>query len=265
MSKSDRLASAHNFGRKLHEWRESLPPHLGGGSIRLLSLIPCFRRQALALKLAYSHAIMHANRPFLLGGIESSERPEHAAALEESAVECVAAAKMALQTVDAIVGDGSLFHAFWWTQYVTFCALAVIYVRDIQTKANGRPLSDDASLFDLAERCQNHLARTTAADSPSQRYSIILEELRQEARGGMQDAQMGQEMGGQQMEQHHHPGSEGNMAMDIGQMFRNQHGYPNAAGMANLFGDWQATDWLDLDSSVRPDVEMYIIQDLEGN
>jgi hypothetical protein len=38
------------------------------------------------------------------------------------------------------------------------------------------------SLFDLAEACQQHLAEATRKNCPSRRYSIILEELRLEAR-----------------------------------------------------------------------------------
>lgn len=249
MPKADRLAAARSFGRKLHAWREALPPHLG--TIRPLSLVPSFRRQAMALKLAYAHALMHANRPFLLGGADQTQSSDQ---LEESTSVCINAAKMALETVDSIVGDGTLFHAFWWMPYVTFCALAVVYVWEIQQKANGEALNEDSSLFDLAERCQNHLAQATAADSPSRRYSIILEELRLEARQGSmtQSASAFQPMpeGADAM----HPGyvqqSDG-LSMDLGNVnvFSNQ-GETSFLGMQNPLNEWQATDWLDLDSSV---------------
>lgn len=248
MPKSERLAAARNFGSKLYSWREALPPHLG--TIRPLSLIPCFRRQAMALKLAYAHAIMHANRPFLLGG----DGGQQSAQLEDSVMDCINAAKMALETVDSIVGDGSLFHAFWWMPYVTFCALAVVYVWEIQHKANGESLSDDPSLLDLAERCQSHLAKATAADSPSRRYSIILEELRLEAKQGSAQAFLAQ----YQALTDNNAGVSGGMqhddtAMpsDLTQVFPNQHqGDTHLAGMPNPLNEWQATDWLDLDSSV---------------
>jgi hypothetical protein len=249
MPKSDRLASARAFGRKLYAWREALPPHLG--TIRPLSLVPSFRRQAMALKLAYAHALMHANRPFLMGGGDQSPSSEQ---LGESTSVCINAAKMALETVDSIVGDGTLFHAFWWMPYVTFCALAVVYVWEIQQKANGEAVNEDSSLFNLADRCQNHLAQATATDSPSRRYSIVLEELRLEARQGSmrQPATTFQAIpeGSAAMQ----PGfvqqaDSAGMPMDLGNVFPNQ-GDTTFLGMQNPLNEWQAIDWLDLDSSV---------------
>ena len=249
MPKADRLAAARSFGRKLYAWREALPPHLG--TIRPLSLIPCFRRQAMALKLAYAHALMHANRPFLLGVADQSQLSEQ---IEESTSVCINAARMALETVDSIVGDSTMFHAYWWMPYVTFCALAVVYVWEIQQKANGETLGEDSSLFDLAERCQNHLAQATAADSPSRRYSIILEELRLEARSGSmrQSAFPMQPVseGDNGMQPGYVPqGADAGLSMDLGNVFPGQ-GEASFLGMQNPLNEWQATDWLDLDSSV---------------
>lgn len=249
MPKADRLAAARAFGRKLYAWREALPPHLG--TIRPLSLVPSFRRQAMALKLAYAHALMHANRPFLLGGADQSPSSEQ---LEESTTVCINAAKMALETVDSIVGDGTLFHAFWWMPYVTFCALAVVYVWEIQQRASGEALKEDSSLFDLAERCQNHLAQATAADSPSRRYSIILEELRLEARQGSmrQYTAAFQPMaeGADAMQPEYVQQNDSTaLSMDLGNVFPHQ-GETSFLSMQNPLNEWQATDWLDLDSSV---------------
>ncbi|OBR12921.1 Fungal specific transcription factor [Colletotrichum higginsianum IMI 349063] len=183
ISEQERVAAAHRLSEKIHEWRASLPPHLG--SIRPSMLIPSFRRQATVLKLAYSHAIMHANRLFLLGSPSArSETP---------VLECIGAARTVLETVDGMAVEGPIFHAFWWTQYVTFCALLVTYVWDIQLKRRGLVLSEQgeeerarhARLMDLAERCQTHLAHATASNSPSRRYAIILEEFRTEGLGQM--------------------------------------------------------------------------------
>lgn len=248
MSKSERLVAARAFGRKLYAWKEALPPHLG--TIRPLSLMPTFRRQAMALKLAYAHALMHANRPFLMGGADQSPSPEQ---LEESTSVCIEAAKSALDAVNSIVGDGSLFHAFWWMPYVTFCALAVVYVWEIQQRANGEAV-EDSSLFELAERCQNHLAQATATDSPSRRYSIVLEELRLEARQGsmrhpttsFQPIPEGSTSMEPSFVQH---GDNTGLAMDLENVFPNQ-GETSFLGMQNPLNEWQAIDWLDLDSSV---------------
>ena len=70
---------------------------------------------------------------------------------------------------------------------MTFNALSVVYVWIIQRKnhdsANGALLEmGEAKLYDLAETVQAHLAHATQSNAPSLRYSIILEELQQEAR-----------------------------------------------------------------------------------
>lgn len=252
---SERLKAADKVGRALKDWREALPYHLG--TLKPMSLIPPFRRQAMAMKLAYCHAIMHANRPFLLG---TTSQQASSDPLQDSVKECIGAARVALETVNAMSTDGTLFHAFWWTPYVTFCALAVVYIWEIQqprsTTVPEEPGFND--LLELAERCQNHLAQATAADSPSRRYSVILEELRQEAkyrsmrasRHTMPDQAVGFAA----------PSSEGadaNMNPGVSQSTAAPMEGVSFDGDAGLHGmnpldDWQTTDWLDLDSSVSP-------------
>ncbi|KAK2030642.1 fungal-specific transcription factor domain-containing protein [Colletotrichum zoysiae] len=268
--KHDRLMAAHQYGQALHQWRESLPHHLG--TVRPMSLIPSFRRQNTALKLAYCHAIMHANRPFLLG--TGASKSNQGSALEDSVDECINAAKVALETVDGMASDGTLFHAFWWTPYVTFCALAVVYVWEIQ---RGRKDGENG-LFELADRCQNHLTDATAAESPGRRYSVILEELRQEAkyhstvpagrdqRHATEQADRGGCVETVQLDDDNNNinnnannsninnnSSSSNSARhpappaDMGEVFQ-QQGFE---GMTNLLSGWETTDWLDLDSSVH--------------
>uniref|UniRef100_A0A0B7KQW2 Zn(2)-C6 fungal-type domain-containing protein n=1 Tax=Bionectria ochroleuca TaxID=29856 RepID=A0A0B7KQW2_BIOOC len=244
VQKHERLAAAQKLVRTLHEWRDELPPHLG--TVRPRSLIPSFRRQATALKLAYCHAVMHANRPFLLGSPTRSNSQN----LSESVTECITAARMALETVDSIVCDGALFHSLWWTPYVTFCALAVVYVWEIQQKkSKGELASDDPFLFELAERCQSYLAQSTAGDSPSRRYSIILDELRLEARHGRPAVLQGIP-GANSVDQLQN--SDG-LAMDIGSMFQ-EPGEDSIYQGLPMVDEWQATDWLDLDSSISKDL-----------
>ena len=73
-------------------------------------------------------------------------------------VECIKAAKAALVTVDSMAGDGAL-PAIWWTQYVVFCALAIVYVWEARHNSpemrDGAPSRDDIELgrlSSLAER-----------------------------------------------------------------------------------------------------------------
>jgi hypothetical protein len=259
--KRERLASAHKFGQALHEWREALPHHLG--TVRPSSLIPAFRRQATAMKLAYCHAIMHANRPFLLGATGGRSKGNNTA-LEDSVRECISAARTALETVDAMAIDGALFHAYWWTPYVTFCALAVVYVWEIQqVQARQYDSYGLHDLLELAEKCQNHLARATAPDSPSHRYSVILEELRQEAKNQTIRAPW---RGQRPDDQDETPTAPDTIMNEVEVNQEQAQGYTSAnqtmemshqafEGGSEFYGTglldtWETTDWLDLDSSV---------------
>jgi hypothetical protein len=136
LSESRRVEVAKSLALKLDEWHASLPVLLRA---RPSSVVRRFRRQCVALRLAYKHAIVHLHRPFLHArssgeaslGTESAERFR-----EESIKLCIGAARDALRTIDTLAQEGPLFHAFWWTHYITFCALTVTYVWDMQRGGN---------------------------------------------------------------------------------------------------------------------------------
>jgi hypothetical protein len=253
---SVRLAASHRLGAELRQWRASLPPLLG--AINPSSLIPSFRRQATALKLSYCHAVMLAHRPFLLRNTFRNN-DELRALAKESVLECISAAQSVLDAVDRMARDGRLFHAFWWTHYVCFCALVVVYVWTIQESNNGSFSNERRKLLDLAERCLSHLAQATASNSPSRKYSIILQELRAEAK--RKTARLSQE----------HTTA---MVTSVAENATGLNGFQAAAspfdagtaqqswqplfsspmdtatpGLQNFLDDWQTTDWLHLDSS----------------
>ncbi|KFA46885.1 hypothetical protein S40293_03655 [Stachybotrys chartarum IBT 40293] len=249
ISEADRLAAAQRITRQLQAWRQELPIHLG--NIRPSSLIPSFRRQATALKLAHCHAVMHANRPFLLdSGISK------AAGLDDCVLQCLEAAKSALETIDGMLSNKSVpFCVLWWTPYVTFCALAVVYVWEIQQKALNVPNIESPSLFTLAERCQSHLASAVSCESASRRYSVIIEELRVEAR--QSSTTRARPRSQPRTSQNESLDTESNDCRNLEfsgdefhPMFHEQYEshYPS---MLNPMSQWQAADWLELDSSVR--------------
>ncbi|KAK8015147.1 fungal specific transcription factor domain-containing protein [Apiospora arundinis] len=268
--KEERLAAASRSGQELSAWRSRLPPHLS--SVQPRSLIPMLRRQAIAMRLAYCHAVMHANRPFLLGGSSSSSPQSNAAAAsstleEESIAECISSAKTALKTVQSMAADSTLLHAFWWTPYVTFCALAVVYIWEIQQSAGGSESSEeDRKVLELAEKCHARLAQSMSADSPSWRYTVILEELRHSAR-------VEQHSGDNNMPTTNNlaPSSSAERpaihAVGPRAVYDDQsqlalstveyaYGVDDAAGRSNVsdmplsfFQGWQTTDWRDLDAS----------------
>ncbi|SPO07336.1 related to C6 transcription factor [Cephalotrichum gorgonifer] len=259
--KEERVAAAHRAIRDLRQWRKSLPPYLG--TVRPSTLVPSFRRQATALRLAYSHAIIHAHRPFLLSNMSNSS----GYTAIDSVGECISAAKVVLETVDGMAGEGTLFHAFWWTSYVTFCALAVVYVREIQQNTGGEETRDESwtELVELADACLSHLAKATSVDSPNRRYSVILEELRVEARRQASQPGSNPHTGGRETE-----GNEDSMEVTTdgregvvpewqqplygATQSRVNGGLSGQTGdgvfaMNNLLDGWQTSDWLDLDSS----------------
>lgn len=250
----ERIAASHRLGAELRRWKASLPPFLG--AINPSSLITSFRRQATALKLAYCHAVMLAHRPFLLKNV-TRDRQEIRELARESINECITAAQSVLESVDRMAREGRLFHAFWWTHYVCFCALVVIYVWAIQ-QSNNTPESGDhsyARIFEQAERCLAHLAQATATNSPSRRYSIILQELRAEAKrktarrppDAASSVTVHDGQGGEFV--HLSPASGSNA---VPAQWQPMFGSPidtATSGLPDFLDNWQTTDWLDLDSS----------------
>lgn len=207
--------------------------------------MPSFRRQAIALQLAYSHAIIHANRPFLLSEAAS-----------ENVTECIFATKASLELINRMAGDNTLFHSFWWTHYVIFCALAVVYVWEIQRATRSTDEIDDQSLgkiFDLAEKCGDHLRRASTGLSQNQRYSVILDELRSEAQRCrfMREKPPNPHQGGLH-------GREANTNTDIGFPFlqnpdmfgSDPEAMPHDGIMPNMPDSFLFSDWQTLDSSV---------------
>jgi hypothetical protein len=243
MPNEDRLVAAHRLGRELHEWRASLPPHLG--TVKPSTLVPSFRRQAIALQLAYSHALIHTNRPFLLSD-----------AAPENVTECIFATKTSLELVNKMAGDSTLFHSFWWTHYVIFCALAVAYVWEIQRVKRFMHGVDDETpgkLFDLAERCRDHLKRASAGLSQNRRYIVILDEIRSEAqrcrflRGNLPDLLQG---GLHADEANFNPGDGSPFLQGADMLGSDPQAMPHEGSMTNLLDSFLFSDWQTLDSSV---------------
>lgn len=174
------MATTENILQDLHQWKEELPPILG--TVRASSLIPIFRRQQTVLKIAYAHAVMHVTRPFLLNNFSNlAKRPEsNHAKLDGLVQECIDAANTVLHTVQSFVDDGLMFQAFWFTQYISFCAIMVSYIYVIQQYHVQHSATTESDLLERAERCQKHVQNSSRPNSAGERYAIILEELRLE-------------------------------------------------------------------------------------
>lgn len=137
--------------------------------------------------------MIHATRSFLLNDFtDLSRRPSVPHPMVSSHVrKCIDAAEDVMKLVDSLAKQAVLIQSFWFTHYVCFCAIIVVYIHTIQQHrlasnpdtASPRSVEDSGylhSLFSLAETCQQHLAEATRKNCPSRRYSIILEELRRE-------------------------------------------------------------------------------------
>ncbi|KAH6629749.1 fungal-specific transcription factor domain-containing protein [Boeremia exigua] len=264
----ERLAAAHRLGAELRQWKASLPPFLG--AINPSSLIPSFRRQAMALRMSYSHAVMLAHRPFLLKNTHRHSEDLRRLA-RDSITECIKAAQSVLEAVDRMAREGRLFHAFWWTHYVCFCALVVVYVWAIQESNNDPTVAERRKILNQAEKCLNHLAQATATNSPSRSYSIILQELRTEAkrktaRALQEPTQIANAMANiaDSTDALHArlnlPDGEAIHDSTVAQLWQPLFGSPidsSDPGLQNFLDDWQTTDWLDLDSSAFASLPNY--------
>ncbi|KAJ5307072.1 hypothetical protein PENANT_c003G04394 [Penicillium antarcticum] len=157
---------------ELDRWKEAAAP-----------LMDRWRSQIQ--QLAYSHAIIYATRFFLLN--DCQDIPQSSVAIYVH--KCIAAAEEIMTIINGLASRKALIHGFWFTHYVCFCAITVVYIHVI--KQHQASLGDSSNkkvenssqlqyLFSLAETCQQHLGKATSQSSPNRRYGIILEQLRLE-------------------------------------------------------------------------------------
>jgi hypothetical protein len=202
-SLEDRLSHAEQRTAELKAWKESLPAFLEPTKVDPSILVPIFQRQSTVLTLAYAHALILANRQFLLSNFIDLTCPaSHTDDRVESHIqECVEAALVAVNTVSNFVENGMLYRTFWFSQYISFCAIATLYVYAIRRyqmqRATAQQMDEDNTIqvpkrgymeyFEAAEKCRVLIANKTENNSPSRRYSIILDELKRQVLTEIQD------------------------------------------------------------------------------
>ncbi|KAI2794394.1 hypothetical protein POX_a00993 [Penicillium oxalicum] len=176
---------------ELEQWRDSVPS--------LYKSKPCSNattplcRQSQVLRLAYDHAMIHVTRSFLLIDIFDSNQSRKSCLIIEDHVEkCMSAAEDVMHLVSDLAQQRVFIQSFWFTHYVTFCAILVVYIYIIQrhrkfenatapsTAGKDTETEKLRSLSILAESSQHYLAKATSRNCPSRRYSAILSELRKE-------------------------------------------------------------------------------------
>jgi hypothetical protein len=192
----ERLAHAGQRTAELKAWKDTLPAFLEPTKVDPSILVPIFRRQSTVLTLAYAHALILANRQFLLSNFVDLTRPASSTdeRVEFHIQECVEAALVAVNTVSTFVENGMLYRTFWFSQYISFCAIATLYVYAIRRYQTQRttaepmdvnnaivvPTRGHMEYFEAAEKCRTLIASKTENNSPSRRYSIILDELKRQ-------------------------------------------------------------------------------------
>ncbi|GIZ36843.1 hypothetical protein CKM354_000031000 [Cercospora kikuchii] len=232
---ASRIEIARAFAAKLEIWHKSLPALL---KAKPTSLARGFRRQCVAVKMAHQHAILHLYRPFLLGRSRTEDTSAGDTMLsfrKESTRHCIQAARTVMRTIDDLAREGKVWGAYWWSHYVAFCALTVAYC---------------------------HLAQATATNSPSRRYSIILEELQshvlvQRASNTRRSSKVGDAnvpitfVGATDSGETNNDIGGPTLMADVTVDDVPQSGNTDfmSDGLHDPFMDWQTSDWLELDAS----------------
>lgn len=187
-----RIELSTKYTADLQVWRNSLSRFLtdsaDGGGIDSHLLIPIYQRQRGVLNLAYYHAVILINRPFLLRDFASLNHmptnpawgPTAGFDTSTNVAACLDAAMHIVRVVDDVFTSSDLFRAFWFTQYYAFCAVVVLYIYRIQQHIVTPGTCE--GFFDAGEKCQRQLESVSETDCLARRYCVVLEELRVEAK-----------------------------------------------------------------------------------
>jgi hypothetical protein len=179
---------------QIAEWQSNLPPLLGDW-VCPSSLISIFRRQLTVIRLARLHAIMFVTRPLLLR--DYSQHRDNDRLSKQFLRTCIYTVRDTLELVLELVKDNLLFPAFWYTQYIAFNALSIVYIYLIHSKKDRIPYEwlfacdgdeqlppvDRLTLYHLAEEVEYHLGQATEMNALAWRYTVVLKALRLEATG----------------------------------------------------------------------------------
>lgn len=188
MTMSSRLKLTSQCSEGLKGWRKELEDFLDPCKIKTALLIPIFQRQRNVLNAAYWHATILTYRPLLLEKLGNArgasglatEITAQATEVEEGIEECLQAALNICELVNTLINTEMMFKAFWFTSYYAFCAVVVLYVYTIQMQTYSSAQSHQKYLS-VAVKCQTQLSAIAEEGSLTQRYCLVLEELRKEA------------------------------------------------------------------------------------
>lgn len=128
ITKDAQSENSRRLTTKVRELWSELPLSLG--VIHPDGLSPYFRLRSLELRIFCNHAIVLANRPFLLGRSDT-ERPESeqvANMYKENAQQGVYAALTVLDIWESAAEERTVFGAYWMIHYAGFTAISALYL-----------------------------------------------------------------------------------------------------------------------------------------
>ncbi|KAL8404672.1 hypothetical protein RB594_009507 [Gaeumannomyces avenae] len=188
-SRSERLRLADKYTKLLFEWRGQVAYLLDTGGDSSM-FVPIVLRQRDVLKLAFWHSQILVHRPFLLGSFASlaSHGSRHrqnnaqpamrSAEAEDNVRLCLDAATNIARLVHDIDSADQLYSTMFLIPYYGFCAVVVLYVHAIQQRNS--PPETYLAAFNAATICQDHLASVAIRGTLTERYGVVLQELRNE-------------------------------------------------------------------------------------
>ncbi|KAE8138932.1 fungal-specific transcription factor domain-containing protein [Aspergillus pseudotamarii] len=181
-------SAAEKYGAKMTEWRKELSQFLDLPNVNIMKVT--YQRQYTVLNLAFYHAQILLYRPFLLKGFtlltkEPSRRNDKLqGTIDQNIKSCLEAAMKVVSIVHDLSAKGRMYRAFWvlkFTHYYAFSAIVVLYVHYIRSRSRQSTTDADMAYYMAGKQGQDDLASCGSQSSFSQRYVMVLEELRKEA------------------------------------------------------------------------------------
>ena len=171
----------------LESWQQSLPNYLKAGN-KTLTGERMFERQNTVLKLAHAHMRILITRRCLLldtsrlGHLVHAQLPPDLKTIRPIE-DCVAGITTILDSVTMLMDRDSLYHCFWFTQYIALVAASTLYIFLIQGARQALPAPMDSFIdaelyFGKAKRCQNRLDCLAPPGSQAKRHHQLLHHLR---------------------------------------------------------------------------------------
>lgn len=116
LSTSTRLKVAAQYSTRLRNWYTEMAEFLDSSRINTSLLLPIYQRQRHVLNLAYWHATILTQRPFLLNKFGATRTSANTTQVEDRVKDCLQAALNICDLVDELISARMMFKAFWVSQ-----------------------------------------------------------------------------------------------------------------------------------------------------